>query len=89
MYSRAQVCQRGRVMRPRAAGATWTSSTVNAPWAARDSHTTVIDAAGAIYVIGGVSGSYDKGYTCLNDVWVSTDKGADLTRAILEGYSKG
>jgi hypothetical protein len=78
------VCQRGRVMRPRAAGATWTSSTANALWAARDSHTTVVDAAGAIYVMGGNSGT-----SYLNDVWVSKDKGADRTRAVLVGYSKG
>jgi hypothetical protein len=39
----------------------------------------VIDAAGAIYVIGG--SFYDgttlsRAGTCLNDVWVSTDGGA-------------
>jgi hypothetical protein len=34
----------------------------------------VIDAAGAIYVIGGV------GSTRYNDVWVSADGGADRTR---------
>ncbi len=45
-----------------------------APWAARWSHTTVIDTAGAIYVIGG--GYYDGTYTVFNDVWVSTDGGA-------------
>jgi hypothetical protein len=54
---------------------TWTSSTSNAPWAARSSHTSVIDAAGAIYVIGGGSGG-----TYLKDVWVSTDGGADRAR---------
>ncbi len=52
----------------------------NAPWGARDRHTSVIDAAGAIYVIGGHSG-YSNYY---NDVWVSTDGGAYRTR---EGYS--
>jgi hypothetical protein len=35
----------------------------------------VIDAAGAIYVIGGYSS------TVFNDVWVSNDGGADRTRA--------
>jgi hypothetical protein len=35
----------------------------------------VVDAAGAIYVIGGY------GSTLLNDVWASTDGGADWTRA--------
>jgi hypothetical protein len=58
-----------------AAGVTWTSRTPSAPWAARVGHTTVIDAAGAIYVIGGVIGS-----THYKDVWVSTDGGADRTR---------
>jgi hypothetical protein len=37
----------------------------------------VIDAAGAIYVIGG----YGSGNTYLQDVWKSTDGGADRTRA--------
>jgi hypothetical protein len=40
-----------------AAGITWTSCTANAQWAARIAHTSVIDAAGAIYVIGGLGGS--------------------------------
>ncbi len=55
-----------------AAGVTWTSRTLKAEWAARYAHTSVIDAAGAIYVIGG-------GGTCgtaFGDVWVSTDGGA-------------
>ncbi len=55
--------------RSSAAGVTWTSRTTSAPWAARLWHTSVIDAAGAIYVIGG----YDGG---LQDVWASTDGGA-------------
>ena len=50
-----------------AAGATWTSRTLSAPWADRSGHTSVVDAAGAIYVIGG--GTFQ-------DVWVSTDGGA-------------
>ena len=55
-----------------AAGVTWTSRTTSAQWAARHGHTSVIDAAGAIYVIGGRDGSG----TLLSDVWVSTDGGA-------------
>jgi hypothetical protein len=51
----------------------WTSRTTSAQWAARFGHTTVIGAAGAIYVIGGWNG----GDTYYNDVWVSTDRGAD------------
>ena len=58
-----------------ASGASWTSRTTSAPWAARWSHTTVINATGAIYVIGGRDGS-DRDDTFYNDVWVSTDGGA-------------
>ncbi len=82
---RARVCVHGHVCfalvigRPPicAAGVTWTSRTTSAQWAARRSHTTVIDAAvsGTIYVIGGEGGT-----TYYNDVWVSTDGGADRTR---------
>ncbi len=42
----------------------------------------MIDAAGAIYVIGGQNSSG----TYLQDVWVSTDGGADRTRGVLDGY---
>ncbi len=56
-----------------AAGVTWTSRTASAPWAARYEHTSAVDAAGAIYVIGG----YGSGTgTFYHDVWVSTDGGA-------------
>jgi hypothetical protein len=48
---------------------------MTAPWAGRYGHTSVIDAAGAIYVIGGTNyGTY--GTTHFNDMWVSTDGGA-------------
>ncbi len=64
---------RSSVCRARSgAGATWTSRTASAPWAARWRHTSVIDAAGAIYVIGG----NDNGGSGFKDVWVSTDGGA-------------
>jgi hypothetical protein len=62
------------------AGATWTRVIASAPWAARYGHTSVIDAAGAIYVIGGYGTDY------LNDVWVSTVGGAGGRRM---GYSRG
>jgi hypothetical protein len=65
-----------------AAGVTWTSRTANAGWDARNDHTSVIDAAGAIYVIGG----NDRGIIYYHDVWVSTDGGADRTRA---GFGRG
>jgi hypothetical protein len=61
--------------RASAAGVTWTCRTANAEWAARNGHTSVIDAAGAIYVIGGFNGNPDAGIN-FNDVWVSTDGGA-------------
>ena len=55
------------------AGVTWTSRTTSAHWNARGYHTSVVDAAGAIYVIGG----YNVGSnTYYKDVWVSTDGGA-------------
>ncbi len=66
-----------------AAGVTWTCRTSNAPWGARYWHTSVIDAAGAIYVIGG----YGDGIGYLQDVWVSTDGGADRARS--RGWSGG
>ncbi len=48
--------------------------TANAPWAARQMHTSVIDAAGRIYVLGGC---VDDGCsTYYNDVWRSADQGA-------------
>jgi hypothetical protein len=53
---------------------TWTSRSPKAPWTARYGHTSVIDAAGAIYVLGGYDGKY------LADVWVSTNGGEDPTR---------
>ncbi len=53
------------------AGVTWTNRTLTAPWDIRGFHTSVIDAAGAIYVLGGWYGS-----TYFNDVWASTDGGA-------------
>ncbi len=54
-----------------AAGVTWTCRTTSAGWAGRSGHTSVIDAAGTIYVIGGSLGD-----TYYHDVWVSTDGGA-------------
>jgi hypothetical protein len=64
-----------------AAGASWTPVIANAPWDARTGHTTVINATGAIYVIGGFgdTGNFRR-------VWVSTDGGADRFRGVLDGY---
>ncbi len=63
---------------------TWALVTASAPWTARLGHSTVIDAAGAIYVIGG----YGGGSTEFQDVWVSTDGGAERTPSrVIEGYS--
>ena len=78
-----------------AAGATFTNRTTSAPWHARAGHTTVIDAAGAIYVIGGqgdLDGSGTFGTYFYQDVWASTDGGARPdsvvgSRGVLGGYS--
>jgi hypothetical protein len=64
------------VVRPRAAGATWTLVLASAPWATRHDPASVVDAAGAVYVIGGYDGS-----TYYRDVWATTDGGANRTRA--------
>jgi hypothetical protein len=85
----------GRCHRPgsraSAAGVTWTNRTTKAEWEARWGHTSVVDAAGAIYVIGG--DGYGNG-TYFQDVWASTDGGARPDsvqggdRGVLEvGYS--
>ncbi len=70
----------GRVSRAFAAGVTWASRTLNAEWAARHAHSSVIDAAGAIYVIGGSGPGY------FNDVWASTDGGARAGLGRVGGY---
>ncbi len=67
-----------------AAGATWTSRTLKAEWAGRYHHKCVIDAAGALYVLGGTSG----GGTLYQDVWVSTDGGA-RPDSVKGGWSAG
>jgi hypothetical protein len=55
------------------AGVTFSNRTLAAEWAARREHASVVDAAGAIYVIGGAG----RGVTnFFNDVWVSTDGGS-------------
>ena len=50
--------------------------TRKAPWDARYEHTSVIDAAGNIYVLGGYNN--DNIYS---DVWMSADKGETLHAA--------
>ena len=67
-----------------AAGVTWRLVIASAPWAGRAGHTSVIDAAGAIYVIGG-TGSSSAGTIYFKDVWISTDGGADRTWVVLGG----
>ncbi len=81
-----------------AAGRTFTNRTMSAPWAGRYGHTTVIDAAGAIYVIGGTYGGTTEPYY-YSDVWASTDGGARAGLApgvvgvrgvgVLHGYCRG
>jgi hypothetical protein len=62
-----------------AAGVTWSCRTANAEWAARNGHTSVVDAAGAIYVIGG----FGDNTTRFQDLWASTDGG------VLTGLGRG
>jgi hypothetical protein len=75
------------LVRALAAGVNWTSRTAKAGWAGRNGHTSVVDAAGAIYVIGGTR----SGDTYYADVWASTDGGArpDSVRGVVGGYSRG
>ncbi len=76
-----------------AAGATWRLVIASAQWAGRWHHTSVIDAAGAIYVIGGQGGGlfFDGTATYYQDVWASTDGGArpDSVRGVVGGYHRG
>jgi hypothetical protein len=59
------------------------SRTTSAQWAARYFHSTEIDAAGAIYVIGG----YGGGITDYRDVWASTVYAQEAHKAaVLQGY---
>ncbi len=49
----------------------------------------MIDAAGAIYVIGGTNWNGTYGDGLLQDVWASTDGGADRTRSKGGGLERG
>jgi hypothetical protein len=77
IYSSARVVAFGatgfRCRARSAAGVTWTCRTSSAQRAGRWGHTSVVDAAGAIYVIGGIGGT---GGIYYNDVWASTNGGA-------------
>ena len=55
----------------------WSQRTANSDWATRTGHTSVIDATGAIYVLGGESSVYRVNYdrVNLNDVWRGTAGG--------------
>jgi hypothetical protein len=75
-------CESSVGSRASAAGVTWTLLIASAPWARRYRHTSVVDAAGAIFVIGGLG----DGFTYCRDVWASTDGGA---RPDSRGYSRG
>ncbi len=48
----------------------------------------MVDAAGAIYVIGGFCNGDGSTNTHYKDVWVSTDGGEDLN-TVFEGFSGG
>jgi hypothetical protein len=79
MYGHVSVRLCHRSVARVAAGFNWTLVIAKAPWNARFGHTAVVDAAGAIYVLGGK----DSKSILYKDVWVSSDGGADRTR----GYS--
>jgi hypothetical protein len=79
---RTRVRLRSSVVRPRAAGASWTSRTSSAAWAARDDHTSVIDSSGTIYVIGGYTEGSFFGGTYHQDVWTGTNSGASCLAAM-------
>ena len=62
-------------------GATWTRVTASAAFSARNTHSSVYIPSGAnagMYVIGGRTGG--GGSSIVNDVWKSTDGGANWTR---------
>ncbi len=63
--------------RASAAGKTFTNRTLAAPWAARSYHTSVVDAAGAIYVIGGYNPNTGTYYS---EVWADGGARAGLRR---------
>ncbi len=67
------------------AGVTWSPVTSNAPWAAREGYTIVIDAAGTMFLIGG----YGCATGWCNDVWSSVDKGEDRTQGGLQRVLMG
>ena len=73
-----------RYRRPRAAGTTWGLVTGDAPWAARGGHTTMIDAAGTMYLMGGSNAEKHLNY---NDVWQSTGAGANVTWSVLKSVN--
>jgi hypothetical protein len=74
--ARVRVCARCHRPGSRAfaAGVNWASRTASAEWAGRCGHTSVIDAAGVIYVIGGVKDN-PQPTVVYQDVWASTDGG--------------
>ncbi len=74
LYSRSIVSARV-VVGTCAAGASWAVVTASAPWAARWGHTSVVDATGNIYVLGGGYADATGAYTYYNDVWQSADQG--------------
>jgi len=57
-------------------GTTWKEQVPSASWSARETHSTVIDAEGNFYLLGGLN--FDG--SNLNDVWKSTDKGITWVR---------
>jgi len=59
-------------------GESWTQMTGSAEWTGRNFHTSVALSDGSIVLMGGYT--YDGGFTRINDVWRSIDKGATWTQ---------
>ncbi len=79
LYRHSWYCNLVAIDGPRAAGGTWTCLLANTPWPARYGHTTVIDAAGTIYLMGGAIARGGQ-VNLYNDVWVGTNNGANSTQ---------
>jgi PKD repeat protein len=63
-------------------GKTWTQMTADAEWSARAGHSSVAMPDGSILLMGGSDISSTGVQRLLNDVWISTDKGATWTQVM-------
>ena len=68
-----------------AAGASFRLVTNQPPWEGRYGHTTVIDAAGNMYLMGGLGDGFGNYF---NDVWKGTNSGENRTQGGTQGILK-